>query len=42
MCDNVIDLWKFVQLWFRFSENMTSVGIVQHTHRAGSKVEPSG
>jgi len=27
---NVIDLCKFVQVWLRFSENMTSVGIVQH------------
>ena len=42
MCGNVIDLCKFVQVWFRFSENMTSMGIVEHTHRAGSNVQPSG
>jgi len=42
MCYNVIDLCKFVQVWLRFSENKTSLGIVQHTHRAGSNVQPSG
>jgi len=30
-CNNVIDLFKFVQVWFRFNENKTSLGIVQHT-----------
>ena len=42
MCGNVIDLCKFVQVWFRFSENMTSMGTVQHTHGGGSNVQPSG
>jgi len=42
MCYNVIDLCKFVQVWFRFNENKTSLGIVQRTHRAGSNVQPSG
>jgi len=45
MCyNNVIDLCKFVQVWFRFNENKTSLGIVQrsHAHRAGSNVQPSG
>jgi len=44
MCDNVTDLCKFVQVWYKFSENMTSLGSVQHkhTHRAGSNVQPSG
>jgi len=31
MCYNVIDKCKFDHVWFRFSENMTSTGIVQHT-----------
>jgi len=42
MCYNVIDLCKFIQVWFRISEIKTSLGIVQHTHRAGSNVQPSG
>jgi len=42
MCYNVIDLCKFIQVWFRFSEIKTSLGIVQHTLRAGSNVQPSG
>jgi len=41
-CYNVIDLCEFVQVWFRFNENKTPLGIVQHTHRAGSNVQPSG
>jgi len=30
-CNNVIDLCKFVQVWYRVKETKTSLGIVQHT-----------